>query len=203
MKKILNLSLKVKMIIMILSVTIIPIIVLSGLVIKLSSDSLLSARTDALNQTRESKRMELINNIKEHVEDMTFVAATTDFQEAIMQLKEYHRGLSIDPAGPYPTNLPEYKKISSRIHPFFSRILTTWGYYDVLLICRDHGHIMYSALGEDDLGTNLSTGPYKNTGLALVWENVIRSGKTSMVDFSYYEPSKEQAAFIGIPVFLL
>ena len=53
---------------------------------------------------------------------------------------------------------------------------------------------------EDDLGSNLRTGPFKDSNLATLWSRVVETGDVSLVDFASYKPSgSKQAAFIGAP----
>ena len=61
---------------------------------------------------------------------------------------------------------------------------------------------MYSVGKEADLGSNLGHGPYKNSGLAKLWEKVAKTQDFAMVDFEPYAPSDgEPAAFVGYPLF--
>ena len=87
-----------------------------------------------------------------------------------------------------------------KVDPFFREYLKAYGYYDIFLICKAHGHVMYTAARESDLGSNLKVGSYRDSGLAKLWSKVLKEKRTSMVDFSLYGPSKEAAAFIGAPV---
>lgn len=73
----------------------------------------------------------------------------------------------------------------------------TYGYYDLFVIAPT-GDIVWTASQESDLGTNLVSGPYKESGLA----RVFTEGKKAIAiqDYEWYEPSNEPAAFIGGPV---
>lgn len=70
--------------------------------------------------------------------------------------------LILSPTIKFGKNLTEYQKDT--------------GFYDVFMICATHGHVMYTAAKEADLGTNLKSGPYKNSGLAEVWKKTVESG---------------------------
>ena len=60
---------------------------------------------------------------------------------------------------------------------------------------------MYTAAKEADLGENLSYGKYKNSGLAKLWEKVLKNRGKAFVDFEPYAPSNnEPCAFVGAPV---
>ena len=75
------------------------------------------------------------------------------------------------------------------------------GFYDVFLLCAEHGHVIYSSAKESDLGQNLTRGSLKNSGLAKVWVKTMSTGERSIVDFSPYPPSNgAPAAFLGVPI---
>ncbi|MCK6263654.1 methyl-accepting chemotaxis protein [Vibrio sp. ZSDE26] len=97
-----------------------------------------------------------------------------------------------------------YDKAHKRFHPAIKHFLEAFGYYDIFLVDLD-GNIVYSVFKELDFATNLTTGPYKNTGIA----SVFREAKNKAVnqyhleDFAPYYPSYEAAAsFIATPVFV-
>ena len=91
-----------------------------------------------------------------------------------------------------------------RIHADLQTELLAWtqamDYYDVFLIDTD-GNVVFSVTKEADFGTNLRTGPWKDSGLARMFDRVIaqpRPGTVVFEDFSTYGPSGDvPAAFIG------
>ncbi len=61
---------------------------------------------------------------------------------------------------------------------------------------------MFTVTHENDFGTNLSTGKYKDTHLAELWRNVKDKKQTLITDYQSYAPSNgEQASFVGTPVY--
>lgn len=75
----------------------------------------------------------------------------------------------------------------------------TFGWYDALLINPD-GDILYTSEQELDLGKNINDALLKGSGLADAFHKAsndnTRERKTYFGDFSYFEPSKDFAAFI-------
>ncbi|MDH3360648.1 MAG: cache and HAMP domain-containing protein, partial [Desulfobulbaceae bacterium] len=74
------------------------------------------------------------------------------------------------------------------------------GYHDIFLITPD-GDIVYTVAEEDDLGTNLYTGPYRDSGLALVFRKAVSLLDSEISSFAYYPPSKKTASFIATPIY--
>lgn len=90
--------------------------------------------------------------------------------------------------------------ISAEAEMFLSKYLQQVGYHDIFLIAPG-GDIVYTVAREDDLGTNLYTGPYSDSGLAQVFDKAITLLDTEISSFAYYPPSRKPAAFIATPIF--
>ena len=73
------------------------------------------------------------------------------------------------------------------------------GFYDIFLITTK-GDIVYSVKQENDLHTNLYSGPYKESELARVFKNALNDGSSYISDFHYYPPSNDYAAFMAKPI---
>lgn len=96
-----------------------------------------------------------------------------------------------------------YVKAHKKYHKVFNKLLENFGLYDIFLI-DSQGTVVYTTFKEKDFATNLLNGPYRNTGLAKVFREALKS-KTPAVyfsDFAPYEPSYNQpAAFLATPIF--
>ena len=55
-------------------------------------------------------------------------------------------------------------------HPAYKTLIESKGYYDAFLI-NLAGDIVYSVFKENDFGTNMMTGPFKDSGLADVYRS--------------------------------
>ncbi len=98
-----------------------------------------------------------------------------------------------------------YDRAHRQGHVTFLKHLKAQGYYDIFLIDAD-GNIVYTVMKERDFGTNLISGPYKDTGLAQVFRKVIASDDPDAFansDFEAYAPSNgAPAAFVGVPIIM-
>lgn len=80
-------------------------------------------------------------------------------------------------------------------------IVAHFEYHDLLII-NELGDIIYSVAKEKDLGTNLVNGPFSGSGLGKLYDQIIKTKKFSVADFSIYEPSSSKlAGFVGAPIF--
>ena len=87
----------------------------------------------------------------------------------------------------------EYSAWHARLHPTYRSALDNFDAYDIFLIDTD-GNIVYSVFKEVDVGTNLATGGYSETGLAEVWQRSVATDAPAVSDFEPYLPSYNQPA---------
>ncbi|MDQ7091156.1 MAG: methyl-accepting chemotaxis protein [Methylococcales bacterium] len=90
-----------------------------------------------------------------------------------------------------------YRALSSTKEKGFKTFLVQSGFYDLFLIDAE-GNVVYSVAKESDFGVNIKTGALKTSGIG----RVFTKSRTQIVieDFSWYEPSKAQAAFLATPL---
>lgn len=69
-----------------------------------------------------------------------------------------------------------------------------------LFIISPTGDILYTLAGETDMGTNLVTGPYRDSELARTFRRSLDLLQLQISQVAYYEPSREPALFIVTPV---
>ncbi|MDQ6980844.1 MAG: response regulator [Ghiorsea sp.] len=129
-----------------------------------------------------------IDNHLEHVEVLSQMQTTQLAAEAITHA--FHT---------QNKNSNIYKYVNAHYGRFFEHYLSSWGYYDLILI-DTQGTIVYSVKHESDFATNLVHGPYKDTGLGFVFKQAKDFLQTSNSTFSYYPPSNEPGAFVATPI---
>ncbi len=87
----------------------------------------------------------------------------------------------------------------SKFHPFFRSFLTAKGYYDAFLISMP-GDVVYSVYKEDDYGTNVLQGQYKDSDLGNMFRAALdlEVGEVAFSDIHPYAPSNDApAAFVA------
>ena len=94
-----------------------------------------------------------------------------------------------------------YDTVHKHYQRLFQSMIQRMGFYDLFLIDPESGDVIYSVYKETDFGTNLLTGPYRNSNLAEVFRKVRDDpdrGAVQIVDYQFYRPSyNAPAAFIG------
>lgn len=100
----------------------------------------------------------------------------------------------------YDSSLPIAAQIRQQ-QAYLRHFVEHYQYYDLFVVSAD-GQVAYTVANEADAGTNLINGPYRTSGLARLFQQVVSTGKFSVQDFSPYAPSQNKpAAFIGVPVY--
>ena len=80
---------------------------------------------------------------------------------------------------------------NAKYHSFFREIATRFAFEDALLI-DDRGNVVYSTYKNQDLGTNIITGPYNGSKLRGAFQQAMSSNKADRViftDFEFYQPA--------------
>ncbi|MCP4350484.1 MAG: methyl-accepting chemotaxis protein [Desulfobacterales bacterium] len=167
-----------------------------------TAETFKEAAFDRLTTIQELKKSQVEDYMEEVRSDILILSKSNDVLGLYSQLKQYHDDLDTGPDQPFDVSTGRYQRIYNGYSEFFSNFIKTHGYYDMLLICAEYGHVMFTVRGEKDMGTNLGNGPYKDDAVATTWKQVVRTENTVIEDFSPYTPSGgQQAAFIGAPVY--
>lgn len=84
-----------------------------------------------------------------------------------------------------------YSAAAEQYGDYFTRLVTQAGYEDALLLNLD-GDVVFSAYKGAELGTNLNTGPYRDTAFAQTYRDTIATNSVNSVgvtDFERWIPS--------------
>jgi len=167
-----------------------------------SRESLEESSFKWLSAVNKIKKKEMLCYIKEKMEDLKIHAGSWDVIKATELLQAYHNKGTGNVERAFDISTNEYKEIYDQIDPFFRKYIEVYGYYDIFLLCSPHGHVMYSATKNADLGTSLKTGLFKDSGMAKLWEKTVKEKKPVMTDFTLYTANNKTSFFLGTPVFL-
>jgi methyl-accepting chemotaxis protein len=110
------------------------------------------------------------------------------------------RGLYVE-ASPFPEGRRQelgdagdgslYSQFHVQIHERARLFLEAHGYYDLFLIDAD-GDVIYTFFKEEEFGTNVLTGPWRDTGLGEAFREAVAAddpADVAFADFARYEPS--------------
>ena len=186
MKKVFFLgSLKSKLLLIFLAIALIPFLFMRWFYYQRAKKGFEKEAFSKLASVAELKTNQIEHYFAERKADIQILAHTQNVLSAFQTLYSYYDRSGATPTGPYNVTTEGYSQISNEIGPFFHSFVNAYNYYDIFLISEDHGHIMYTARKEADLGTNLGKGQYKKSGLAKLWEKTVKDHTISFTDFQY------------------
>ncbi len=154
-----------------------------------------------LTTGREFKRAQLEAWFAALRADVSALTKRQDIFRLYTHLQAYHTARGAGPTEPFDVTAPEYQQIIAEYGADVRQHASDAGYPDLFLICAAHGHVLFTTAQHADLGTNLSSGPYKDEALAQLWQQVVATRDAAIVDFTPYTPNNGQpTAFLGAPV---
>jgi methyl-accepting chemotaxis protein len=196
-----NIKMKPKILGGFLLVGLVPLIIIASLSLKEAREGMMEQAFDQLQSVQELKKLEVERLFERFRTDVETLAHTTDLLVLYEDLRAFHIRQKVGPGDPYPKDDPEYHQINRRLGGYLEKYVEQHDYYDVFLVCTAHGHVMYTAAKESDLGENLSTGPLRDSPLAKLWNQVRSTTGFAMTDFELYAPSgNTPAGFVGAPL---
>ena len=224
-----NIRMKPKLIALFLLIGLIPLFLSILVSIKNSSDTIRTLAFNQLKSVKEIKKSQIEKFFEERKGDMGVLVDTVSIlkQNAFNQLESVQKLKQADmekyfkeryaDINDYRTNSwvieafqqisiaykngglqgEEWKKADTLYGPKFKKYVEGNEYFDLFLLTPE-GDVIWTAAKEKDLGTNVVSGPYKNSGLARAFQT--GKEKTDIEDYSLYEASNDQAAFLAGPM---
>lgn len=193
-------SLMAKLMAWFLIISIIPIICIAYMTYINGKNDMEKVSFNKLKAIMEIKKKQL-NIYLNSVVDFLIIRSDINLKKAYESIKYYHDHGGASDEGSLNINTGTYEEVYNKIDPYFRKFVDVYKLEDMYFICALHGHVIYSSKKGKELGTNLKTGSYKNSGLAKLWEKVMKDKKLVIGDYSYYEPVNNLSMFIGLPAF--
>lgn len=181
-----------------LIIALIPLVFFGYTSSRRTMKTLKSEVENTLISITDNKARQIMTYFFEREKNVTSLARSPAIINAIKEYKAaLEKGKTFSPINGLPAIY--YESVEKEYGQYFTYYIESVGYDDLFLISHE-GDVIYTVAREDELGTNLKTGPYKNSELAKVFERAKTLLETNMSDYRYYPPSDEPAAFIAAPV---
>lgn len=187
-------GLKSKLIIYFLIISIIPAAIIAGLSYNSSKKALQQEAFDQLTTIRDAKKKDIEDYLKSGLSRISYMAQEPTVKDAMF---EFTQVPDIQSAA--------YNNVYQKYHSTFLNFVNKLEQGDILLVDTKTGNVLYSTLKEADYGTNLLTGPYKNTNLAKAFVDAKNSEDknfSTITDYEFYSPSNNKPiACIASPIY--
>ena len=197
-----KMTIKKQLVIALLVVGITPFVIMGTSSYIKSSDALDHEAHSKLEMARDLKKAQLENYVKFVDSAIGMLGQSADVNTMFDDLVHLHKLHNVGGNEPFHiTEKPDVQAVYKRYDNYFKGFTNSYNLYDLFIVCKPHGHVMYSVGAEADLGANLKVGSLRDSGLAEVWQKVNAQRKTVFVDMRPYAPSGgEPAMFMGTPI---
>ena len=174
--------------------SIIPAAIIGGLSYNTSKKSLQQDAIDQLHYIRDSKKKDIEDYVKSGLNRISYMAQEPMIIDA---MAEFRQSPDLQSSA--------YNNVYSKYHPTFLNFIDKLENGDILLVDSKTGNVLYSSAKEADYGTNLLTGPYKNTNAGKAFQDIQNSNDKNFVtitDYEFYSPSNNKPiSCIAAPIF--
>ena len=180
-----------------LALALIPLLAVSAVSLYVSRESLTKEAGKALTTAAVLKRSELQSYFHNRARDLIL---QSDLKNNVALLEELRQALA--ESGDEPASFVRgytHARIAARHLTDLERFARLSDYYDILLL-DDTGNILFTLRNESDLGTNLFTGPLRDTLFADAARTALAHGSVIFSDLERYAPSADRLALFGAHV---
>jgi methyl-accepting chemotaxis protein WspA len=178
-----------------LVLSLIPCVVLTGVISVLSTRSLRTSVRHGLLAILDAKTVQLENFIRERRADLAMASRSPLLVAAIPKLKKLRTTDAPDS--------PVYLAQTRTVRPFIANFVEAFGYANAYVFDTD-GSLLFRLNPDLNLGTNLLTGPLGKSEFAEMFDQVRTLIQSEVSDYQVYEMDegrREPAAFTAGPVF--
>lgn len=145
----------------------------------------------SLEAASKSRAVQIENYVVERKKNVSGLSRIPDIVGAMADFEQTFRKGGIRSAS--------YEEIDQRMRPFLTSVKESRGYSDLFLISPE-GDCLFSVTKAEVWGSNVITGPYRESSLARVFERTKSMLDAEVSDFDYYQASNESSAFIAAPI---
>ncbi len=169
-----------------------PLAGLSWFYLQSFERTLREAALESVSAIADKKQDQIDHYINERLANNQFLTQSDMSVSALQVFSELHAQRAVFG--------PQYASAEQRIRQYYRPLLDSMGYHDLLLIDAT-GNVVFSMRQEADFGTNLNSGPYRDTTLAHGYRDAIALLDVQISPVQAYAPSADKPAlFIVSPI---
>jgi methyl-accepting chemotaxis protein len=196
-----NWGLKVKFVVALLAVGVIPFVVLGIVSHRTAANALSEQAFNQYKSIRDLKKSQIELFFSDRLGDVDMLARTLYVLDAVKALKhsfDLEGGVSgggFKGQGNGRFDAPDaYQIVHDRYYDFLDYHMKHHGYYDIFFIDADEGDILFSVIKDPDFGKQVTS------SLKDVWQAAVK-GQLAVSDTKLYAPSGNiPAQFVAAPV---
>jgi len=179
-----------RLLLLFLLVAVLPLALLGYLNLQDDTEALRQQALERMSGLADKKMNQVEDYLAERVQDVRILARSPTVIKAMPGLFESYA----ERAG------SRYLSEDKSLRQYFRRYVEDAGwFYDIFLI-TPQGEIVYTQKHEDDFATNLITGHYQDSQLALAFKTTLMTLEPRISGYGLYAPSQMPALFITVPL---
>ena len=153
-----------------------------------------------LESIRHSKRLQILDYLSMAGIRTSLLARGPEVATALQRLLGPSRVCATGAARTLETSSDAYKAIHGELVPLFKDRLLSQVCDGIVLLCAEHGHVLFS-LDDGDALASLGINAVKSGGLARLCKKVVRSAKVAVEDFDCLDKESPRPVMLfGAPV---
>lgn len=157
-----------------------------------SKQELLKSSGTSLEALRNSRMEQVVSYFSERSKNLESTAGNSSIIQMVFGFDQVWRKGKTDPA---------YQDLEVKAGKEIKMIQTRYGFANFYLL-NEFGDIIFEARPQSDFGTNLLTGPAKDTPFGQTVAKVMKSQSSELSDLTEYAPSgNNPAIFMSAPIF--
>ena len=174
------------------AVSLLPILIIGYTLMRTFETEMEQTAIRQVSAIADMKAEQIDSYLRERLLDARVIQTASTTRQAMREFAEVHARWGV--------NFDAYRRLDARYREHFKRFVEEADYYDLFLI-SPQGQIVYTDAHEADFDTNLITGPYRTSGLAIVTRQALNTLQDGVSDFERYAPSHGRiAAFMAFPI---
>lgn len=172
--------------------TVLPLMGLAAFYLAEFESSLRETVLASMDSIADKKADQIDQYMRERLTDARLLSRQHLIRHGLASLEQAYRADGMPSAA--------YRAAARALQDDLTRSYDAGDFYDLLLM-DTAGNVIFSLAHESDLGTNLRSGPYRETELAKGFNLTLRTLQTRLSRFAPYAPSRNRAAaFLTAPV---
>jgi methyl-accepting chemotaxis protein WspA len=187
-----RMSLSTQLLLWFLAMSLFPCAVLTALISYNATQSLKKSVRQQLLAIGDAKTAQLEAFIRERRADMNMASRITVLVDSMPRLSEARRKESLDSL--------VYLELTRPVRRLIDTFVSSFGYSNAYLFDTD-GTLLFQLKSDLDVGSNILTGPLKDSELAEVFDRVRTLLQSEVSDYQMYAGRSDPAAFIATPIF--
>lgn len=189
-----NMTITWRLVLWFIVVALLPLALFGYLSLQKSEEALRNETLTRLALLSDKKTQEIQTYLAERREDAWLLSRSKLVEDAMPVL--------VNAYWKHGSHSAEYQKSANPFERSFAAYIGDGDstlFYDVFLITPT-GEIIFTYQREEDFATNLISGPYRETGLARVFNQSRMTLESGISDIEKYTPSRSKASFISVPI---